>query len=119
MAEEEMRACPGCGRQVPVAYMVCPYCGRPAYANPYGPPQTVYGSQPYPPQPQERLGVVKYILYLFSLTVILGIIFYFLWDNDPNPEKRHVAKNCLIIGFVWLVFVVIFSIIAAAVILVV
>jgi hypothetical protein len=121
MTEEEMRVCPGCGRQEPVVYNVCPYCGRPAYPSPYGPPQAPYGPQPYwqpyPPQPQEPLGVVKYILYLLSLSVVLGIIIYILWYNNPDPERRHVARNCLIIGFAWIVIVVMISIIAAFILL--
>jgi hypothetical protein len=42
-------------------------------------------------------------LYLLSLSVIIGFIIFILWNNDPNPEKRHVAKNCLIIGIAWIV----------------
>jgi hypothetical protein len=117
--DEEMRVCPGCGRQSPVAYLVCPYCGRPAYTNPYGPPQNIYGPMPYPPQPQEPLGIVKYILYFLSLTLIIGIVVYLIWNNDPNPEKRHVAKNCLVIGFVWIILVAIISIIAALILIMV
>jgi hypothetical protein len=31
---QEMRMCPGCGRQIPVNYNVCPHCGRPAAPPP-------------------------------------------------------------------------------------
>lgn len=36
----------------------------------------------------------QYILYLLSLSVIIGLVIYMPWNNDPNSEKRHVAKNC-------------------------
>jgi hypothetical protein len=35
---QEMRTCQGCGRQVPLAYNVCPHCGRPASLPPPPPP---------------------------------------------------------------------------------
>ena len=100
-----MRTCPGCGRSIPAAYNVCPYCGRPANAPnappQYG-PQPVYGPQPYaqyPPQPQEPLGAIKYILYILSFfSIIIGFIIFIIWNSDPNPEKRHVGKNCLLIS---------------------
>ena len=107
MTDQEMRTCPGCGRQIPTAYNVCPHCGRPAYGN-----------QQYGPQYQEPLGALKYILYLLSFfSIIIGIIIFFLWDHDPNPEKRMVGKNCLLIslvsfilGVVAVVFIIIFGV---------
>ncbi len=123
MTDQEMRTCPGCGRQIPTAYNVCPHCGRPAYGNQQYGPQPFYGPQPYgqqqyPPQYQEPLGALKYILYLLSFfSIIIGIIIFFLWDHDPNPEKRMVGKNCLLIslvsfilGVVAVVFIIIFGV---------
>lgn len=103
--------CPGCGRQIPAAYNVCPHCGRPANAPPQYGPQPAYGpqpyGQPYPQQPQEPLGALKYILYLISFfSVIIGFIMFIVWNNDPNPEKRHVGKNCLLISIAAIVLYV-------------
>jgi hypothetical protein len=119
LTDQEMRMCPGCGRQIPAAYNVCPHCGRPANAPPQYGAQPAYGpqpyGQPYPPQPQEPLGAIKYILYLLSLSIIIGFIIFILWNNDPNPEKRHVAKNCLIIGIAWIILWAICWVLLAAV----
>jgi hypothetical protein len=104
--------CPGCGRQIPAAYNVCPHCGRPANAPPQYGPQPVYGPQPYgqpqyAPVPQEPLGALKYILYLISFfSILIGFIMFIVWNSDPNPEKRHVGKNCLLISIAAIVLYV-------------
>jgi hypothetical protein len=95
--QQNTRMCTGCGRQIPVEYNVCPHCGRPQNQ-----PQT--GPQPYgQPQQYESMGALKYLLYILSLSFIIGLIIYLIWNNDPNPEKRHVAKNCLLFGFIGIV----------------
>jgi hypothetical protein len=102
--DQQTRMCTGCGRQIPVEYNVCPHCGRPQNAPQYGPApaQQPYG-QPYA-QPQEPLGALKYILYIVSFfSILIGFIMFLVWNNDPNPEKRHVAKNCLLLAIAGIV----------------
>lgn len=99
MSEGQTKSCVGCGRQIDAEYNICPYCGRPQNIQPQ------YGQSPAQPywQPQryEPVGALKYVLYVLSFfSIIVGFIMYLLWNNDPNPEKRHVAKNCLIISAV-------------------
>jgi hypothetical protein len=97
--QQNTRMCTGCGRQIPTEYNVCPHCGRPQNV-----PQTGSVQQPYgQPQQYESMGALKYVLYFLSLSFIIGLIIYLIWNNDPNPEKRHVAKNCLIFGFIGIV----------------
>jgi uncharacterized membrane protein len=80
-------------------YNVCPHCGRPQNVQQAPPPQ--YGQQP---QQQESLGALKYILYLVSFfSILIGFIMFLVWNNDPNPEKRHVAKNCLLLAIAGIV----------------
>jgi len=107
------RMCTGCGRQIPLEYNVCPHCGRPQ-GVPMGQPMPGYGQ----PVPQESLGALKYILYLVSLfSVVIGFIMFLVWNNDPNPEKRHVGKNCLLLSIAgivlyvlcWVVFFVVMA----------
>ncbi len=100
MVDQNTRMCTGCGRQIPVEYNVCPHCGRPQNAPQYGAAPQPYGQQP---QQYEPMGALKYVLYLLSLSFIIGLIIYLIWNNDPNPEKRHVAKNCLLIAFLGIV----------------
>lgn len=95
----QTRMCTGCGRQIPMEYNVCPHCGRPQNVQQAPPPQ--YGQQP---QQQESLGALKYILYLVSFfSILIGFIMFLVWNNDPNPEKRHVAKNCLLLAIAGIV----------------
>ena len=120
MTDQEMRMCPGCGRQISAAYNVCPHCGRPANAPPQYGPQPAYGpqpyGQPYPQPPQEPLGALKYILYLISFfSIIIGFIMFIVWNNDPNPEKRHVAKNCLLLAIAGIVLSILCWVIVALV----
>ncbi|MEM0449598.1 MAG: hypothetical protein QW520_07250 [Methanomassiliicoccales archaeon] len=92
---DNTRMCTGCGRQIPVEYNVCPHCGRPQNQPQYGQPAPPYGQ----PQQYESLGALKYILYILSfLSLLIGIVIFLIWMNDPNPEKRHVGKNCLLIS---------------------
>ena len=62
---------------------------------------------------------MKYILYLVSFfSVIIGFILFIVWNNDPNPEKRHVAKNCLLLAIAGVVlgilcYVVMFVVLTA------
>ncbi|MDD1747994.1 MAG: hypothetical protein LUQ16_09555 [Methanomassiliicoccales archaeon] len=93
---DNTRMCTGCGRQIPAEYNVCPHCGRPQNQQ-YGPAP---GPQPYAqPQQYEPLGAIKYIFYILSfLSLLIGIIIFLIWMNDPNPEKRRVGKNCLYIS---------------------
>lgn len=100
------RMCTGCGRQIPLEYNVCPHCGRPQ-GVPMGQPAPGYGQ----PQQYESIGALKYILYLLSLSFILGLILFLVWNNDPNPEKRHVAKNCLFIGILGIVLWIVCAVI--------
>lgn len=94
---DNTRMCTGCGRQIPAEYNVCPHCGRPQTQQQYGPQP---GPQPYgPPQQYEPLGALKYVFYILSFfSLLIGIIIFLIWMNDPNPEKRHVGKNCLYIS---------------------
>jgi hypothetical protein len=105
MDQQNTRMCTGCGRQIPVEYNVCPHCGRPQNAPQYAPapgPQP-YG-QPYAPPQQESLGALKYILYLISFfSIVIGFIMFLVWNNDPNPEKKHVGKNCLLLAIAGIV----------------
>lgn len=109
---DNTRMCTGCGRQIPADYNVCPHCGRPQN-QPYGQP----GPQPYgQPQQYEQLGALKYILYILSFfSLLIGIIIFLLWMNDPNPEKRHVAKNCLFISIAAILLSVLCAVIFFAV----
>ena len=116
--EQNTRMCTGCGRQIPVEYNVCPHCGRPQNAPQYGQQGPQPYGQPYAP-PQESLGALKYILYIVSFfSIIIGFIMFVVWNNDPNPEKRRVGKNCLLISIVavvlsilcWVVGVIILGI---------
>lgn len=93
----QIRVCTGCGRQIPTDNNICPYCGKPRYQQqPYYSPST----QPYQQQQlYEPAGGLKYVLYLLSFFgLIIGLIIFLIWKNDPSPEKRHVGKNCLIIS---------------------
>jgi hypothetical protein len=99
MVDQQTRMCTGCGRQIPIEYNVCPHCGRPQNQAPYGPAPQPYGQ----PQQYEPMGAMKYLLYLLSLSFIIGLIIFLIWNNDPNPEKKHVAKNCLLLAFVGIV----------------
>jgi hypothetical protein len=97
--------CTGCGRQIPVEYNVCPHCGRPQnQQQPYAPPP----AQPYgQPQQFEPVGGLKYVLYILSfLSLLIGFIIFLVWMNDPNPEKRHIGKNCLLISVVAIVLAI-------------
>ena len=55
-----MKTCMGCGQQVGVQYMNCPFCGRPTMApgpQPYGqypPPPPAYQQPPPPPAYQQQ-----------------------------------------------------------------
>jgi hypothetical protein len=94
---DNTRMCTGCGRQIPAEYNVCPHCGRPQNQS-YG---TTPSPQPYaqPQQQYEPLGALKYVLYILSfLSLIIGFVIFLIWMNDPNPEKKHVGKNCLFIS---------------------
>ena len=45
------------------------------------------------------MGALKYVLYLLSFfSLLIGIIIFLIWMNDPNPEKKQVGKNCLFIS---------------------
>lgn len=63
------------------------------------------------PEISGGMKILAYLLSFFLLTPILGIIFYVLWHNKPHPEDKKVAKNCLILGIVGLIFwIIIFPI---------
>jgi hypothetical protein len=121
LTDQEMRMCPGCGRQISAAYNVCPYCGRPANAPPQYGPQPAYGPQPYGPQPYpqppaEKLGAaLTIILYLVSFFIpLIGLIIGVIWAGvGSDPEKKHVGKNCLILGILGIVFYVVVGLIVA------
>jgi len=109
---DNTRMCTGCGRQIPVEYNVCPHCGRPQN-QPYGPAP---GPQPYGQPQYEPLGGLRYVLYILSfLFWIAGIIIFLIWMNDPNPEKRHVGRNCLYISIAVLLLGIICWGVAAAI----
>jgi hypothetical protein len=94
---DNTRMCTGCGRQISTDYNVCPHCGRPQNQS-YGPAPS---PQPYgqPQQQYESLGALKYVLYVLSfLSLLIGIVIFLIWMNDPNPEKKRVGKNCLFIS---------------------
>ena len=110
--------CPDCSGQLSTEAIACPHCGRPANAPPQYGPQPAYGpqpyGQPYPQPPQEPLGALKYILYLISFfSVIIGFIMFIVWNNDPSPEKRHVAKNCLLLAIAGIVLGILCWVVAA------
>jgi len=99
MREGQTKSCVSCGRQIDAEYNICPYCGRPQNIHQqYG--QSL--AQPYwQPQQYEPVGALRYVLYILSFfSILIGFIMFLVWNNDPNPEKRHVAKNCLIISVV-------------------
>jgi RNA polymerase subunit RPABC4/transcription elongation factor Spt4 len=111
MTDAQTRVCTGCGRQIPTENNFCPFCGRPRYPQqPYYSPST----QPYPQQQySEPVGELKYALYFLSLTsVMVGVIIFLIWKNDPSPEKRLIGKNCLIFS---VVSFVLFTFIAATI----
>ncbi len=106
----QTRMCTGCGRQIPVEYNVCPHCGRPQNVPQYGQQPMGYGQ----PQQYEPLGAIKYILYILSfLSLIIGIIIFVVWYSDPNPEKRRVAKNCLLLSIAAIVIAILCGIVLA------
>ncbi|MBT2657394.1 hypothetical protein J7E81_19540 [Bacillus sp. ISL-18] len=46
-------------------------------------------------------GGQKALFYILSILIpIVGIILGIIWMNDPEPEKKVVGKNCLIIAIV-------------------
>jgi hypothetical protein len=94
-------------------YNVCPHCGRPQnQQQPYGPAPQPYGQ----PQQFEPVGGLKYVLYFLSfISLLIGFIIFLVWMNDPNPEKRHIGKNCLLISVAAIILsIVCFGILAAA-----
>lgn len=107
---DNTRMCTGCGRQIPADYNVCPHCGRPQTQ------QYQTGPQPYgQPQQFEPMGALKYILYLLSFfSLLIGIILFLIWMNDPNPEKKQVGKNCLFISLAAIILSILCWGIAAA-----
>ena len=102
MTDGQTKMCMGCGRQIPVEYNVCPYCGRPQnQQQPYGPPPPQSYQQP---QQFEPVGGLKYVLYILSfISLFIGFIIFLVWMSDPNPEKRQIGKNCLIISVVGII----------------
>jgi hypothetical protein len=97
MTDAQTKVCTGCGRQIPAEYNICPFCGRPQnQQQPYYSPST----QPYQQQQHfEPVGGIRYVLYLLSFfSLIIGFVMFLIWMNDPNPEKRRIGKNCLIIS---------------------
>jgi hypothetical protein len=38
---------------------------------------------------------------------------FIVWNNDPNPEKRHVAKNCLLLAIAGIVLGILCWVVAA------
>ena len=34
---------------------------------------------------------------------------FVVWNNDPNPEKRHVGKNCLLLAIAGIVMSILCS----------
>lgn len=103
--------CTGCGRQIPVEYNVCPHCGRPQNQPAYNQPAPPYGQ----PQQYEPVGGLKYVLYILSfLSLLIGFIIFLIWMNDPNPEKRHIGKNCLLISLAAIVLAILCGVILAA-----
>jgi len=102
--------CTGCGRQIPTEYNVCPHCGRPQNAQP-GP---VY---PQPTQQSESLGGgLTIILYIVAFLIpLVGIIIGIIWGGaGSDPERRHVGKNCLIIGIISIVLWVVIGCVLSA-----
>jgi hypothetical protein len=91
--------CTGCGRQIPVDYNVCPHCGRPQN-QPSAGPAPAYGQQ----QQFEPVGGIRYLFYLLSFfSLLIGFVLFLVWMKDPNPDKRRVGKNCLMISVVAIV----------------
>jgi uncharacterized membrane protein YvbJ len=108
MTGEQSRICTGCGRQIPWDDNFCPNCGWPTnQQQTYGMPY----AQPYQQQQQfEPLGGLKYALYLVSfISILIGVVIYLIWMDSPNPERREVGKNCLIISIVTIFLSVLLS----------
>jgi hypothetical protein len=120
MTDQEMRMCPGCGRQVSVAYNVCPYCGKALNA-----PMPAYGQQPaYGPQPDMGLmpvavpvgGILTFLMYLTSLLVSpFGLVIGGLWLGlGSDREKQKIGKNCVILGMIGIIITIILMIVFLA-----
>jgi hypothetical protein len=117
---DEMRTCPGCGRQVSAAYNVCPYCGRPANApQPNSGQQTAYVPQPdYGPLPVAVPvgGILTFLMYLTSLFFSpFGLMIGALWLGlGADREKQKIGKNCLILGIVGIIIMIVLVLVALA-----
>lgn len=90
--------CIGCGRQIAADYNVCPHCGRQQGTQSGGQPQ------PYAQQQFQPVGGIRYLFYLLSFfSLLIGFVLFLVWMKDPNPDKRRVGKNCLMISVVAIV----------------
>ena len=121
MVDQEMRVCPGCGRQISVAYNVCPNCGRPQNAPPTFAPPQAYGPQPINgplPVAVPLGGILTFLLYLVSLLISpFGLFIGVMWVGmGSDREKQHIGKNCLILGIIGIVIsIILFILILGAI----
>jgi hypothetical protein len=101
---DNTRMCTGCGRQIPADYNVCPHCGRPQNVPQYGGAQQPVYQQP-PDQSEPLGGGLTIILYLVSFFIWpIGLIIGLIWGGaGSDKERKHVGKNCLILGILGLV----------------
>jgi len=60
-------------------------------------------------QPQgESMGALKYLLYILSFFIPgLGILIGIIFMISNEPEKKHVGKNCLLLGILAIVLAVV------------
>jgi uncharacterized membrane protein YvbJ len=99
MADQEMKTCPACGRQIRAGYITCPFCGK-----------SISDSSPkkYATYPAVSVPVgemLTFFLYLISLFISpYGILIGVLWLGlGSDYEKQRIGKNCLILGIIGIV----------------
>jgi predicted RNA-binding Zn-ribbon protein involved in translation (DUF1610 family) len=104
---ERPRQCVSCGRSIPWAANVCPYCGHDYRVPIYNYPQ------------QETLSSgMRALLYIISFLIpIAGIILGIVYYVKPDPEMKRVGRNCMIIAvLVWVIIALIYVAVFALVV---
>jgi len=54
------------------------------------------------------MGSMKWVFILVSVFIpIVGIVFFLIWHNNKDPDKRYVSKMCLYISMIWISIIII------------